>query len=138
MFWLLLLELPSWHFQAPRAPGIEDRPSSAPPPPPVLPFCSLPLLIHQLGPISFWRKPGGGLGVQRQGTFNIDPCLTSDLMGGAGRDRLSRRQNTHVPPAHTFPASPPSLPAVEGLESRGLKSMDGLGSNPTLLASYLP
>lgn len=118
-----LSKLQSWHFRAPRAPGIEE---STPLSTSGSASCSLPLLIHQLGPINFWRKPGGGPGVWRQGAVNIDLWLTPDLVGG----RLLRGENVHMLPACSFPASPPSHPRCRGPGER-VKSKGGLGSNPS-------
>lgn len=87
--------------------------------------CSLPLLVHQLGPIGFWRKPGGGPGVWRQGAVHTDLCLTPDLVG-----RQTPKESEHPMPPCT-PSEPPLCltPAAEGRGARGVTSIDGLGLN---------
>ena len=71
--------------------------------------------------------------MQRQGTFNIDPCLTPDLMGGTAS------QGVRTP---TCPQCTPSQPLLhltqrrKGWEADGLKAWDGLGSNPASTAYW--
>lgn len=77
----------------------------------------LPASPHtQLGPISFWRKPGGGPGARKQGAFSTDLCLTPDLVGGQ-----APKESEHLhDPVHTFSAFPPSHPSCRGAgEQRG-------------------
>lgn len=89
-----------------------NQPLSAPP------LCLLlPASPHtQLGPISFWRKPGGGPGARKQGAFSTDLCLTPDLVGGQ-----APKESEHLhAPVHTFSAFPPSHPSCRGAgEQRG-------------------
>lgn len=123
----LLLDLPSWHFQAPRAPGTEESailstPSSAFP----LPASAyIPAVIHQLlEKARRWPRCAEARG------FPYWPVPDPRLGWG---DRLRRIQSTHV-----LQCIPPSLSSNspqlrEGWGAGGFKAWMAWGQMPHLL-----